>query len=198
MAHENTPPRTRIIILFTSMSVLTLAVLHPLFISYFTSMTVEELRVKIRERPATEVALYQREQAQLLERGELSIERSMGVIASGTRPPLVTPAPSNEQAPRAGWAFAPAYEAPPTPTPAPTVGGVPGEVPPEPSPGEEEPFEEGPVPEGAAPGERPPVDATPAPQPPQRGPAPPAGTVQPEARLPEPPNAPATPAEGAR
>lgn len=198
MAHENTPPRTRIIILFTSMSVLTLAVLHPLFISYFTTMTAEELRVKIRELPATEVAVYQREQAGLLEGGELPIERSMALIASGARPPVITPAPSDEEAPRAGWAFAPAYEAPPTPTPAPTVGGVPGEVPPEPSPGEEEPSEEGPVPEGAAPGERPPTGVTPAPQPPQRGPAPPAGTVQPEARLPGRPDVPDLPAEGTR
>ncbi len=122
MPHEDTPPRTQVILLFTLMSAVTLVVLQPLFVSYFETTRAEQERAKVREVPAGGYDEYREEQHRRLRSGPMPIGKAIEELAREGRegPELVRPEPSEDPAPAEGWGFRPGEEAPPPPTPEPS------------------------------------------------------------------------------
>ena len=128
MAHETTEPRTTLIVFFTVLSVATLALLQPIFNSYFDSLMGEEARVQQVENPRyyRGYQALRAEQTSSLSEGALPIERAMEAVAARRHElPAIEPEPSRDMQALAGWSFHPDYVAPP-PVPAPTENTAPG------------------------------------------------------------------------
>ncbi len=145
MAHDTTPPRNKMILVFTLLSPAFLIALVPLFHDYFLDMTEGEVAARVAAAPPTIRDAIFAAQRQHLETGPMPIERAMREMASRGRDasPVIAPTPSDDTAAVSGWgpmedaaAVAAAVAAhervhrPPSPPPAPVVpsGVVPGGV----------------------------------------------------------------------
>ncbi|NOY91954.1 MAG: hypothetical protein GXP55_12225 [Deltaproteobacteria bacterium] len=155
MAHDTTPPRNKMILVFTLLSPVLLIALVPLFHDYFLDMTEGEVAARVAEAPPTIRDATFAAQRQHLETGPMPIERAMREMASRGRDasPVIAPTPSDDTAAVSGWgpmedaAAAAAAQAAherahrPPPPPAPVVpsgvvlgGTLPTALPPVPAP----------------------------------------------------------------
>lgn len=140
MAHDTTPPRNRMILIFTLVSPALLILLVPLFHTYFTQMTEGEAVTRVAESPPgirDEIFATEREH---LDTGPMPIERAMRDIAARGRDasPVIAPTPSDDMGAVSGWgpladeaavaaaeaAHAAAHPPPPPPPPAPSAAPV--------------------------------------------------------------------------
>lgn len=102
MATDQSPPRTRLIVTITVITVVCLGALKPIFDSYYTDMFESEMKAKLA--PPDEVRKERAEEDQKLNGGPLSIEKAMGDLAHGREgSALIAPLQSNDVAPLVGW-----------------------------------------------------------------------------------------------
>jgi hypothetical protein len=102
MATDQSPPRTRLIVTLTVVTVVCLGTLKPIFDSYYTDMFEAEAKAKLAA--PDEVRKERAEEDQKLNGGPLSIEKAMGDLAHGREgSALIAPLQSNDVAPLVGW-----------------------------------------------------------------------------------------------
>lgn len=120
MATDQSPPRTRLIVTLTIVTVASLGILKPIFDSYFTDMFESEAKAKI---PAPEELRKQRQEEDLKLVG---IDKAMGDLAHGREgSALIAPTQSNDTASLVGWSrLAAEGGVAPTFDNAPTAGGA--------------------------------------------------------------------------
>ena len=98
MATDQSPPRTRLIVMLTIVTVASLGILKPIFDSYFTDMFESEAKAKLS---APDELRKQREEEQAKLGG---IDKAMGDMARGREgAALISPAQSNDTAALVGW-----------------------------------------------------------------------------------------------
>jgi hypothetical protein len=103
MATDQSPPRTRLIVTLTIVTVVSLGALKPIFDSYYTDMFESEAKAKLAA--PDEVRNERAEEDKRLNGGPLSIDKAMGVLAHGREgSALIEPRQSNDVAPLVGWA----------------------------------------------------------------------------------------------
>ena len=116
MATDQSPPRTRLIVILTVVTVASLGILKPIFDSYFTDMFESEAKAKIL---APEELRKQRQEEDLKLVG---IDKAMSDLAhSREGSALISPARSNDTASLVGWSQLAAKGVAPTFDNAPTA-----------------------------------------------------------------------------
>jgi hypothetical protein len=101
MATDNTPPRLRLIVTIATIVVITLVSLDFVFKSYYAYMTDEAKAEKVAPKTALLAQVTLEKSA--FAGAKVPVEQAMKEIASGTRPDLIEPKPSDDLAPMTGW-----------------------------------------------------------------------------------------------
>ncbi|MEZ4261599.1 MAG: hypothetical protein R3B36_21150 [Polyangiaceae bacterium] len=126
MANDNTPPRIRLIVTVTVITVVTLIALKFVFDSYFAYMSDQATHEKLAE-PIARRNLAEIEKKHLTG-SPLPIEAAMAKLARGARTDAelsdVEPKPSDDNGPLIGWSKLPKPLPTPHPRPAATLGEV--------------------------------------------------------------------------
>jgi hypothetical protein len=124
MANDNTPPRIRLIVTVTFITVVTLVALKFVFDSYFAYMSDQATHEKLAE-PVARRNLAEIEKKHLTG-SPLPIEAAMAKLAQGARTDGdlsdVEPKPSEDNGPLIGWSKLPKPLPTPHPRPVPTLG----------------------------------------------------------------------------
>lgn len=136
MAHDKTPPRNRMILVFTLLTPAVLIGLVPFFHTYFIQMTEGETAERLAAAPPDSRDAIFAAERQKLETGPMPIDRAMQTLGSRGRDasPIVAPTPSDDLSALSGWgpmaddarvaaaqAAHDAAHAPPPPPPVATV-----------------------------------------------------------------------------
>lgn len=127
MAVDNSPVQNRIIIIVGALVVLLLVGLKFVFDAYFADMTDEATRSKL-VNPAALIEHREAEQKRLTS-GPMPIDKAMADLAAKGRStpdslgPDLTPKPSDDLTPLAGWVKLP-HEVPHTTAPATSDAGI--------------------------------------------------------------------------
>jgi hypothetical protein len=103
MATDNSQPRNQLILVLAVGTVLILFGLKFVFDSYFVGMM--ETEAKAKQAQPEELWKLRDDEKKKLEGSPVPIQKAMGDLVSKGREssPLITPAPSDDQAPMVGW-----------------------------------------------------------------------------------------------
>lgn len=121
MAHEKGSPNLPLIAFFAVLSIVTLALLQPAFVSYFNGVFGAKRYTEQEARPEYYEAAkrHQEDELEALASGPLPISRAMKMVAEQRDSlPQIAPKPLQSRDALAGWGAHPDYEAlidPPAP-----------------------------------------------------------------------------------
>jgi len=117
MAIDNTPPRLKLIVTITIITVITLVSLDFVFKSYFAYTLDDAQRGKIAKAQGLEDQHKAEDQA--MKNAAMPLDQAMTQMKSGTRAAIIAPKQSDDLAPLSGWSKLP--KGPPA-VPAPPHG----------------------------------------------------------------------------